>query len=71
MSEVELRIDDRIYGGWKTVRVRRSIETIAGTFSLSVSEHWPGQQSLKAILPGQKCRGETVITGYIDDVAPA
>ena len=75
MSDVTLTVDGLIYGGWKSVSVRRSIETISGTFSLSVSERWPGQQALKAILPGQKCLvtldGETVITGYVDDVAPA
>ncbi len=75
MSEITLTVDGLIYGGWKSVSVRRSIETIAGTFSLSVSERWPGQQTLNAILPGQKCRvtldGDPVITGYVDDVAPA
>ena len=75
MSDVTLTVDGLICGGWKSVSVRQSIETISGTFSLSVSERWPGQQTLKAILPGQKCLvtldGETVITGYVDDVAPA
>ena len=55
MADIALTVDGLIYGGWKSVSVRRSIETVAGTFSLSASERWPGQQALKAILPGQKC----------------
>lgn len=75
MADVALTVDGLVYGGWKSVTVRRSIETVAGTFSLAVSERWPGQQALKAILPGQKCTvavdGDVVITGYVDDVSPA
>ena len=75
MADIALTVDGLIYGGWKSVSVRRSIETVAGTFSLSASERWPGQQALKAILPGQKCTvaidGDVVITGYVDDVSPA
>ena len=37
MSDVTLTVDGLIYGGWKSVSVRQFIETISGTFSLSVS----------------------------------
>ena len=39
----ELKIDGVYYGGWKTVRVTRAIEQMAGTFELEVTERWPHQ----------------------------
>lgn len=75
MSEASLTLDGTSYGGWKSVTVRRSIETVAGTFSLGLSERWPGQQARRGILPGQACTvamdGEVVITGFVDDVMPS
>ena len=69
----ELKIDGVFYGGWKTVRVSRSIEQMAGSFSLDVSERWPGQPTRTPIHPGQKCQllldGAPVITGWVDGVS--
>src|SRR5260221_12458684 len=74
MPEVLLEIDGRTYGGWKTVEIVRSIETIAGAYTLGVTERWPGQQAVAAIAPGNGGRlrgdGETIITGPVDEVAP-
>lgn len=74
MPDVLLEIGGRSYGGWKTVEIVRSIETIAGAFTLGVSERWAGQQAVAAITPGDACRlsidDETVITGFVDDVEP-
>lgn len=74
MSDVALAIGSTIFGGWKSVDATRSIEQIAGTFSLSVSEKWPGQQALRSIQVGDSCTvavdDEVVITGYVDDVNP-
>jgi prophage tail gpP-like protein len=68
----ELKVDGVYYGGWKTVRVTRSIEQMAGTFDLEVTERWPGQPLASPIKPGKKCQllldGEPVITGYVDTV---
>lgn len=75
MSDVVLTVGSSVYGGWKTVSVSRSIEQIAGTFGLGISERWPGQQALRGILPGNVCTvaidGTVVITGHVDDVAPS
>jgi prophage tail gpP-like protein len=75
VPDVTLTVGGKIYGGWETIQVGVSIEQIAGTFSLGVSERWPGQQSRRGILPGNACTvaigGTTVITGYVDDVNPA
>ena len=70
----ELKIDGAYYGGWKGVRVTRSIEQMAGGFELDVTERWPGQPAATPIKPGQACQllldGEVVITGYVDVVSP-
>lgn len=72
MSDVRLKVNGILYGGWKTVRIQRSIEQIAGKFELTVTERWAGQDTPRPIRPGEECQvlidGEPVITGYIDDV---
>lgn len=72
MSDVKLRIGANDYGGWKTVRIQRSIEQIAGKFSLALTERWSGQDAPWPIQPGAECQvlidGVPVITGYVDDV---
>lgn len=70
----ELKVDGAFYGGWTKVRVTRSIEQLAGTIELEVTERWPGQPKASPLRPGQACQmlldGEPVVTGYIDTVAP-
>lgn len=74
-GKAELTVDGLIYGGWRRVAVTRSIEQIANTYELGVTERWPGQSSSRPIRPGSPCRvaldGETVITGFTDDSDPA
>lgn len=70
--DVRLEIAGLRYGGWQQIRIQRSIEQIAGQFSLAVSERWKGQDEPRPIRPGDTCRvsidGVPVITGYVDDV---
>lgn len=71
----------REYGGWKSVRVERSIDAVAGGFSIGMADPrnprilvpkevlgWP-------IAPGDGCRvligDDVVIDGWIDETAPA
>jgi len=75
MHDLKLTVGGRDFGGWKSARVSRSIETIAGSFELSVSEIWPGQdpaRDLVKIKAGDTCAlkvdGETVITGFVDEL---
>ncbi len=72
MHDVRLTADGLDYGGWKTLRLARGIEQLAGTFELGVTDLWPGQQLVKNIAPGDSCTvsidGTVVITGYVDDV---
>ena len=71
-DELELLTGGRSYGGWTSVRVGRSVEQLAGEFSVSVSERWPGQDSVRAITPGDKFElklgGQRVMTGWVDTV---
>lgn len=70
--DLRLKVDGTLYGGWQDIRIRRSIETIAGTFELSVTERWSGQSTPRPIRPGAACQvlidNKPVITGYVDDV---
>jgi prophage tail gpP-like protein len=70
----ELKIDGVRYGGWQRVHVARSIEQLAGSFELEITERWPGQPVATPIRPGQRCRleldGAPVIGGYVDSVSP-
>ena len=71
----ELQVDGVRYGGWKSIRISRGIEQIAGAFELGLTERWAGQDLPRPIRPGDECEvmvdGETVITGYVDDARPS
>lgn len=70
----ELRTGGNYYGGWKNLRITRSIEQMAGTFDLEITERWPGNPIASPLKPGGSCQvfldGDVVITGYVDSVSP-
>lgn len=70
MSKVLLTVNGAAYEGWKEVTVVRSIETISGQFSLSISDRFPLQDEPWPIREGDACtvqiEGQTAITGYVD-----
>lgn len=74
-SKVEAKINGRIYGGWKEVDVTRSLKSLSGSFALSVTDRWSGQNQPWPINRGDNVEilinGETVITGYVDAVTRA
>lgn len=69
-DDVALVINGRRYRGWKSVRITRSIESLAGSFSLEVSDRWDGQTDPWPIQNEDACRveidGEVLIDGYVD-----
>jgi len=73
-DEVLLVTGGKAYGGWTALEAPRSLETIAGSYTLTVTERWAGRQALAAISPGDVCSlmlgNDTVITGYVDDAEP-
>ncbi|GAB2182681.1 contractile injection system protein, VgrG/Pvc8 family [Denitratisoma sp. agr-D3] len=70
----ELLVGGVYYGGWTDISVTRSIEQVAGTFTLEVTERWPGSITRRPIRDGDACQvllaDQAVITGYVDDVEP-
>lgn len=73
-TEVILTVNSIEYGGWQSVEIRRGIEQISGTFSVSLTERWADRSEPWPIQHGDECTvkvaGEVVITGYVDDVLP-
>lgn len=69
---LQLLAGGRSHAGWESIRVTRSMEHGAGSFSLAVSERWPGVDAPRQVTAGQSCEvqvdGEPVITGYVDQV---
>lgn len=74
MSDVQLVIAGKAYGGWTSIRIMRSLEAVADTFDLSLTDRWSDQKLPMPIPAGAACEvaidGERVITGYIDEVSP-
>lgn len=66
--KVELRISGKIYEGWTSVTVNRSIESMSGYFDLGVNV--PVATDLTALAPGKPFElaidNRVVITGYTD-----
>ncbi|HBA6683367.1 TPA: baseplate protein [Escherichia coli] len=67
-NTVTLRTDGRLFTGWTSVSVTRSIESVAGYFELGVNV--PPGTDLSGLAPGKaftlEIGGQIVCTGYID-----
>ncbi|MDT4837199.1 hypothetical protein FQZ97_709230 [compost metagenome] len=74
MPEVRLTVDGAEWGGWQSYRINLGMQQLAGSFDLTLTERWAGQESRRALRPGAPCTlhydGELLITGYLDNVAP-
>lgn len=72
---IQLNVAGKNYGGWQSVRITRSIEALAGSFSLSLTEKWAGQSKPWPIADDAECSvlvdGVPVITGFIDRTRPS
>lgn len=72
--DVALVVEGRRYSGWKSIRITRSVENIAGTFALEVSDRWGYMDQPWPIMEEDACRVEiengdspiVVIDGYVD-----
>lgn len=74
-DDVVLVVNGKKYGGWKSVRITRSIESMAGSFSLEASDRWDGQVDPWPIANEDACRVEisnpdgtssVMIDGFVD-----
>lgn len=70
---IELKIAGKIYNGWKSASITRSLNCIASSFELTVSDRFIG--SKKNIPLDEKCQilidGQPAITGYLDQISPS
>lgn len=73
--DLRLTVGGAEYAGWKTARITRSIEAVAGAFELSISDRWAGRAEPWPIPEEEECSlsvdGETLITGYVDKRSPS
>lgn len=75
MSEIALLVNGHKFTGWKTARVTRGIEAVAGSFSLSLTERQANSDRVIEVDEGDVCEvsvdGEKLITGYVDSRSPS
>lgn len=70
MTELQLRANGKVFAGWTEVSISRSIEQLASSFSLTVSELWTERGETIPILEGAACTIKAgtrqIIDGYVD-----
>lgn len=76
MSELTIKINGSSYTGWTQGRVMRSLESIADSFDLTLTDQWgSGNLSARDIKTDMPCEiwidDQPVITGYIDEATPS
>lgn len=68
--EPELVVGGEKYKGWKSIRITQSIESLAGSFALDVSDRWDGTDDPWPIFEEDSCQvligGGVVIDGFVD-----
>lgn len=66
---LELVVNGARYSGWKSIRVTRSVESLAGSFALDVSDRWDGSTAPWPIAEEDACKveidGIVVIDGFV------
>jgi prophage tail gpP-like protein len=69
-EKVSLQVGGFDYYGWKSIKIKHSIENLAGVYSLTVHDKWQPNTQAWAIEAGESCLvkigDDTVITGYVD-----
>lgn len=69
-DNVTLKIGGRRFEGWKHVRIVQGLDALAGTFSVALSERWPGRPEEWGIEAGDACElfigDDQVMSAWID-----
>jgi prophage tail gpP-like protein len=67
---LELLVNGVRYRGWKRASITRTIDAVAGSFSLTVTDAWSDQPVPWPIREGDACSlivgGTPLVTGYVD-----
>lgn len=71
---LELRVDGYVFTHWESISVRRSLNSAASLFRVTVSDGIDLATALPLLSPGGGCvvsiAGETLLTGYIVEALP-
>lgn len=74
-EQVTLIVDGQRHEGWTSVEITRGLDAMVGTFDLELTESWSGGPRSFKLEAGAaatvQIAGETVITGWIERVAPS
>lgn len=74
-DDVTLLLEGERFFGWKEAHVRRSIESLCGTFSFALLDKWAIEQQAIVLHPGQHVKlsigDDVLVEGYIDRFAGA
>ena len=75
MSEIVLKVDGVLHGGWTQISVQRSLDMIADAFELTLTDRWSADTQPRPIKVGPACEilidGELVVSGNVEDLTPA
>ena len=71
---VILQIGSQRHQGWQEVRLRLSLEQVADSFDLTLTERWSDAGDVRPVSTGAAATvsigDELVVTGYVDEVLP-
>ena len=69
---VVLKTNEKIFSGWKSAEIERSIKAMSGQFMISFTDVWNNQMPHWGMKSGDKCEIELndikIITGFIDSL---
>jgi len=69
---VQIKLGGKVYDGWKSVSIRRSMDSIAATFSIETADKWRQSKEAFPIMPGKDVKIsigiKPVLTGYIEQM---
>ncbi len=70
---IELKTNSKIFGGWLSASVTRSLNAVSGSFEISYIDKWEGQNDPWQIKAGDLCSlsfdNKLLITGFVDEIS--
>ncbi len=74
-NTVTLKVAGQLFTSWTEVSVERSLATLAGAFTVKLTDIRKPDVNPIVVSPGEPCAlaigGTTLLTGYVDDVQPS
>jgi len=71
-NEIVLKVEGKVFTGWKRVMVEKSLFQITGAFGLATTARFPDSFDKYEFALGDACtveiNGQTIITGYVEDI---